>query len=60
MRRHWQVRRQMLAAPDGARRWDRAYALILEWGLPAAKTASVGTGMTSRVNRAGISGGSNS
>jgi hypothetical protein len=50
MRRHWQVRRQRLAAPDGARRWDRAYALILSWGLPAAQDA-VGTGITSRATQ---------
>jgi hypothetical protein len=36
MKHHWQVRRQMRPVSDGARRWDRAYMLILSWG-PAAK-----------------------
>lgn len=40
MKRHWQVRRQMQAATDGARRWDRAYMLILEMTLPAVPPAS--------------------
>jgi hypothetical protein len=48
MHRHWQVRRQMLATADGARRWDRAYSLILGWGLPEVQASSMGTGATSR------------
>ena len=36
MKRRWQVRRQMRPVSDGARRWDRAYMLILNWS-PTAK-----------------------
>src|SRR4051794_19557665 len=36
MRRQWQVRRRMRPAADGARRWDRAYLLILGWGTAIA------------------------
>ena len=39
MRRHWQVRRQMLPATDGARRWDRAYMLILGWKASGNQSA---------------------
>jgi hypothetical protein len=31
MKRHWQVRRQTAPHPDGQRRWDRAYQLLLQW-----------------------------
>lgn len=31
MKRHWQVRRQVTPHPDGQRRWDRAYQLLLQW-----------------------------
>ena len=31
--RRWQVRRQVQAKPDGQRRWDRAYQLLLNWTL---------------------------
>ena len=40
MQRQWQVRRRGQPSVDGARRWDRAYLLILSWsrvdGQPAA------------------------
>lgn len=48
MKRHWQVRRQMLPASDGARRWDRAYMLILSWSMPADRSAPAEESATSR------------
>ncbi len=34
----WQVRRQRLPVSDGARRWDRAYRLILGWEASAQRS----------------------
>jgi len=37
MNRTWHVQRETVAVPDGQRRWDRAYQLVLRWaeeGLP--------------------------
>jgi hypothetical protein len=31
MNRTWQVHRDTVARPDGQRRWDRAYQLLLRW-----------------------------
>lgn len=31
MNRNWQVHRDTFAHPDGQRRWDRAYQLLLRW-----------------------------
>ncbi len=31
MNRTWQVHREIVAHPDGQRRWDRAYQLLLRW-----------------------------
>ena len=31
MNRTWQIRRETVAHPDGQRRWDRAYQLLLCW-----------------------------
>jgi hypothetical protein len=31
MKRQWRTRRQVTPYPDGQRRWDRAYQLLLEW-----------------------------
>ena len=39
MKRHWQVHRQVQPVMDGARRWDRAYMLILGWNLSGSRTA---------------------
>ena len=39
MKQQWRTRRQTLPQPDGQRRWDRAYQLLLEWGDPAAPRA---------------------
>ena len=36
MKRQWRVRRQLMAVPDGQRRWDRAYQLLAEWTPPVA------------------------
>ena len=34
MKRQWQVQRQVVVIPDGQRRWDRAYQLLMEWTTP--------------------------
>jgi hypothetical protein len=31
MNRSWQVHRETVIHPDGQRRWDRAYQLLLRW-----------------------------
>ncbi len=31
MERTWQVHRDTIVHPDGQRRWDRAYQLLLSW-----------------------------
>ena len=31
MNRTWQVHRDSVAHPDGQRRWDQAYQLLLRW-----------------------------
>jgi hypothetical protein len=31
MKRDWHMRRELLATPDGQRRWDRAYRALLTW-----------------------------
>lgn len=36
MNRIWQVRRETVTHPDGQRRWDRAYQLLLRWAADAA------------------------
>jgi len=33
MNRPWTKRRVLLEQPDGLRRWDRAYQLILAWSI---------------------------
>ena len=35
MQRQWRIRRQVVATPDGQRRWDRAYQHLLNWTAPA-------------------------
>ena len=30
MKRQWNIHRQVVGYPDGQRRWDRAYLLLLE------------------------------
>ena len=44
MKRQWRVRRQMRPAADGARRWDRAYLLVLGWGTSDRPAGVPGTG----------------
>jgi hypothetical protein len=44
MHRQWRLRRQTRPAPDGQRRWNQAYQLLMEWTAPdeplgAASTA---------------------
>jgi hypothetical protein len=34
MKRSWRLRRQTSASPDGQRRWNHAYQLLLEWTIP--------------------------
>src|SRR5512143_1800363 len=38
MKHHWRTSRRLMPHPDGLRRWDRAYQLLLEWasGVPAS------------------------
>jgi hypothetical protein len=48
MKRRWQVCRQMRPVSDGARRWDRAYMLILSWGLTATGSEPAGESAASR------------
>lgn len=31
MHHQWRLRRATVSVADGARRWDRAYQLVLEW-----------------------------
>ena len=31
MHHQWRLRRATMSVADGARRWDRAYQLVLEW-----------------------------
>jgi hypothetical protein len=44
MKRARRMRRELLATPDGQRRWDRAYQALLTWTGPdgAAPTRAVG------------------
>jgi len=35
MNRTWQVHRETVTHPDGQRRWDRAYQLLLRWAADA-------------------------
>ena len=34
MKRPWTKRRVLLEQPDGLRRWDRAYQLLMMWSTP--------------------------
>jgi hypothetical protein len=34
MHRQWRLRRQTHPSPDGQRRWNQAYQLLLEWTAP--------------------------
>jgi hypothetical protein len=47
MERQWRVRRQTRPAADGARRWDRAYLLILGWGTTIDRPAGPDPGASS-------------
>ena len=33
MHRFWHVTRDLVAVPDGQRRWDRAFQLVMHWAL---------------------------
>ena len=35
--RTWQIRRELVGCPDGQRRWDRAYQLLLHWAVAPPK-----------------------
>jgi uncharacterized protein (UPF0548 family) len=41
MKHHWQIRRQSVGYPDGQRRWDRAYQLLLGWNQDTTQKVSV-------------------
>lgn len=41
MKRQWRARRQVLPQPDGQRRWDWAYQLLLDWTAPREATGSI-------------------
>ena len=41
MRRHWRIRREVRATPDGDRRWDRAYQELLTWTRPGVAAATI-------------------
>ena len=45
MKRQWRLRRELLAAPDGQQRWDRAYQALLSWAEPATLTPPPATGV---------------
>ena len=47
MKRHWEVRRQTQPVMDGARRWDRAFMLILGWSVPNRRPALTEAGAPS-------------
>ncbi len=36
MNHMWQVHRDTVSHPDGQRRWDRAFQLLLQWANEAA------------------------
>jgi hypothetical protein len=36
MNRIWQIHRETVTHPDGQRRWDRAYQLLLHWAADTA------------------------
>jgi hypothetical protein len=38
MKRQWHIPRQVHATEDGARRWDQAYQLLLQWSRLNAST----------------------
>ena len=68
MKRQWEVRRQVQPVMDAARRWDRAYMLILGWSAlgsrptlteasapspPAQEVIHEDGGVCARLDRAG-------
>lgn len=47
MRHHWRTQRTLQPHPDGQRRWDQTYQLLLAWGTDASPPdASVSTPST--------------
>jgi hypothetical protein len=42
MKRQWRVRQQTCARPDGQRRWDQAYQVLLAWAASGEDDLSVG------------------
>lgn len=53
MKRAWRIRREVLAAPDGQRRWDRAYQELLSWACPGSTAALAGE----RAGKEGVDAG---
>jgi hypothetical protein len=35
MQHHWRLRRQTHPCPDGQRRWNTAYQLLVQWTTPS-------------------------
>lgn len=48
MRHQWRLRRTFQEHPDGQRRWDRAYQLLLQWAQ-APDTAAAEPGVSRRL-----------
>ena len=38
MKHDWRVTRRLEPHPDGQRRWDRAYQLLLEWAATGPRS----------------------
>jgi hypothetical protein len=55
MKRGWRVRRAVVEHPDGQRRWDQAYQLLLRWTMAATPSQEEGDD-ASRVLRARLNG----
>lgn len=48
MKRDWRMRRELLATPDGQRRWDRAYQALLAWTCPEGMASPMAAGEHAR------------
>lgn len=44
MKRDWRMRRELLATPEGQRRWDHAYQDLLSWAYPDGVVPTVAMG----------------
>ena len=48
MHRQWRLRRQTHPSPDGQRRWNQAYQLLVEWTAPEESPCTAPTAAASR------------